>query len=227
LQEKNHQLNVLNMGGSGYGTDQMLITLEEEIKNYHPDLVIAAFINDDLKRAMIPFRDYKKPQFIFNNKQLVLTNTPIGDTKQTLQEISHKRYYSHNVIQTLNLLHYLISDVTLMEAEPDTTATDQLNIAIFEQMQKVSAENKADFMMVYLPNGDELASAKFQSTGETFFNNYIQTHQLTSLNPRSELFAAPFGKSGGHYTVNENTVLSDLVVKKIQALSSWQSKVSP
>lgn len=227
LQQQSKQLNVFNMGGSGYGTDQMLITLQEEIKHYQPDLVIAAFIDDDLKRAMIPFRDYKKPRFLLHKEKLFLTNTPIGDIAETLQEISQKTDYSFSRLQILNLYHYFTSDLTLMEAEPDTRKTAKLNKLIFENMQALAAENHAEFMLVYLPNGDELAATDFNSPGEVFFNNHIKEHSVHALNPRTELLAAPFAKSSGHYGSNENTLISQLVMKKIRELASWQKKEAP
>jgi len=227
LQGKNQRLNVLNMGGSGYGTDQMLITLQEEITNYHPDLVIAAFIDDDLKRAMIPFRDYKKPQFILSSNQLQLTNTPVGNTQQVLDEISKTRYFSYGKIQTLNLFHHLTTDLTDMETEPDPEETARLNTAIFEKMQSVATENKADFMLVYLPNGDELSSRTFQSSGEDFFNAYVAKHSGATLDPRQDFLSAPFKKSTGHYQSSENTLLSDMVMEKISGLASWQGKTRP
>ena len=216
LQAQNDKLNVLNMGGSGYGTDQMLVTLQEEIQHYRPNLVIAAFIDDDLKRAMIPFRDYKKPQFILAHKQLQLTNTPIGDTQQVLKELSHKCFYSYGRIQSLSLFHYLTTDLTLMESEPDASDTTKINTAIFEKMQALANENHADFMLVYLPNGDELSSRDFKSPGETFFYQYIASHTLASLNPRQALLDAPFEKSSGHYKSEENNLLSRLVLEKIK-----------
>ena len=40
LDAKCDELEVINMGVNGYGTDQQLILLEEEGFGYHPDLVI-------------------------------------------------------------------------------------------------------------------------------------------------------------------------------------------
>ncbi|MCB1615305.1 MAG: SGNH/GDSL hydrolase family protein, partial [Pseudomonadales bacterium] len=51
LQQKDSKFNVLNMGGTGYGVDQMLLTLQEQIEQYSPQIVIAAFISDDLVRS--------------------------------------------------------------------------------------------------------------------------------------------------------------------------------
>jgi hypothetical protein len=224
LQQRDARLNVWNMGGSGYGTDQMLITLEEEINHYHPDLVIAAFIDDDLNRSMLPFRDYKKPRFLLEQGQLQLTNTPVGDPGQTLQEISRAGYYSHGRIQSLNLFHYLTTNVTLMETEPDPDKTAQLNTAIFDRMQALAHEHHADFLLVYLPNDDELASSEFTSTGETFFEHYIAAHPGANLDPRNDLLKLPFAKSHGHYGANENMLVSEQVLAKIATLDSWKRK---
>lgn len=225
LQRKSQTLNVLEMAGTGYGTDQMLITLQEEIDKYHPDLVIAAFIDDNLYRSTLAFRDYKKPRFALENGQLKLGNTPIGDPYEVLQEISAKRYFSYGFFQTINLMDFFISDLTKMDDHPDCDADcTALNTAIFDKMQEISRSHGAEFMMVYLPIGDEIVSADGVNFGEQFFGDYREGKSGYFYNPRREFVAATFEKSSAHYDKNETALLADLVMAQIAKTASWQCK---
>jgi hypothetical protein len=48
---------VLNLGVSGYGHDQMLLYLKEEGAKYHPDVVILGYVSLDAPRNLLSFRD--------------------------------------------------------------------------------------------------------------------------------------------------------------------------
>jgi hypothetical protein len=57
---------VINLGVIGYGIDQMLLTVKGEALKYSPDLIIVAFISDDIERSLVSFRDFAKPLFVFD-----------------------------------------------------------------------------------------------------------------------------------------------------------------
>jgi len=226
LQDKSPQLNVLNMGGSGYGTDQMLVTLEEEIDKYHPDLVIAAFIDDDLFRSTMPFRDYKKPFFKIENGKLVLHNTPIGNPDEVMQEISQRRYFFRGRIQTINLLNYFLSDLTPLEGSPVCNdACRSINIAIMDRMGDVAKQHGAEFMAVYLPHGKETTTAEYRSYGEDFIEQYRSGENVYILNTRADFLSATFPKAPEHYHRHETYLLADLMLQHIKKTGSWQCKV--
>jgi hypothetical protein len=54
---------VLNLGVHGYGHDQMLLYLREEGLRYRPDVVLLGFVQIDMPRNQLSFRDYAKPRF--------------------------------------------------------------------------------------------------------------------------------------------------------------------
>ena len=97
LETKDPRLNVINLGVGGYGIDQMDVTLHETVEVYHPDLVIVAFIGDDLRRTFLSFRDYKKPRFVLDQGGVRLTNVPIGTPDAVIGEIeSRRRWFDHS-----------------------------------------------------------------------------------------------------------------------------------
>lgn len=225
LQKRNQSLNVIAIPGTGYGTDQMLVTLQEEIDKYHPDLVIAAYIGDNLHRSTLPFRDYKKPYFVLDDGKLVLHNIPVGPPAEVLAEISQKHYFSYSPVQTVNLFNYFTNKLTRMDGEPSCgTRCTELNTAIFEKMSELASQHNAKFMLIYLPFYNEITSPDGYQFGESFFDLYRASHQGEFLNPRTDLVEATFEKAPLHYRRNETSLLADLVMAKIRKMPSWQCK---
>jgi hypothetical protein len=85
------QVEVLNLGVHGYGHDQMLVYLREEGLRYHPDIVIVGFVQDDMERNMLEFRDYAKPRFELVDGALALRNSPVPAPGEML---ARERYRS-------------------------------------------------------------------------------------------------------------------------------------
>src|SRR4030095_261544 len=63
LEASLHDVEVLNFGVHGYGTDQMLLRWEREGVDYAPDVVVLAFAYYHLGRNVTRFRFYAKPRF--------------------------------------------------------------------------------------------------------------------------------------------------------------------
>lgn len=74
----------VNMGVSGYGTDQELLYYTDEGYKYKHDLVILAFYANDIEESSssISYR-YPKPFFIPDSVPLTVTNVPVPKTSET------------------------------------------------------------------------------------------------------------------------------------------------
>lgn len=71
-------VEVINMGVSGYGVDQQLLQLRSEGCRYKPDLVLAYVAHYGNHRHMYSKRfGRQKPQFQLDDGKLVLTNVPV------------------------------------------------------------------------------------------------------------------------------------------------------
>ena len=76
-------VDVINMGVWGTGTDQQLLLYRDEGVKYGPDLVILAYFVENILRngASTRFiaggRSASKPKFVIENGELVLTNVPV------------------------------------------------------------------------------------------------------------------------------------------------------
>lgn len=68
---------VLNLAVHGHGHDQQLLRLREQGLAYRPDVVLLGFLNADVERNQLWFRDYAKPRFRLRGGSLVLENVPV------------------------------------------------------------------------------------------------------------------------------------------------------
>ena len=226
LEQRDPRLNVLNMAGTGYGVDQMDLTLQESIGRYRPRLVIAAFISDDLGRSLLTFRDFKKPRFVLRNNELVLTNTPIGNQEDVFREALAKAD-KMSPVQLVNLARALKWRATEAKSPCDPKGEcTQLNVRLFEEMAKASSGLDAEFMMAYLPYGRELVDAGFTRDGEGFFESYRRGHHNVFFDPRPAFLASKIAKSSAHYARPETDLLAALVYAQILELPTWKAFVA-
>ena len=71
-------IEVINFGVSGYGTDQYYLSLNKSVLKYDPDMVITTFYPNDLIESGNSINHgYPKPYFNMTQKGLVLTNVPV------------------------------------------------------------------------------------------------------------------------------------------------------
>ena len=72
---------VVNLGVSGYSTDQQLLLYRDWGRRYRPDAVVLVFANNDImgNNQQIAYGIYGKPLFRLNGERLQLTNQPIPE----------------------------------------------------------------------------------------------------------------------------------------------------
>jgi hypothetical protein len=85
LSKMGHSVEVLNLGGPGYGMDQAFLRWEKQGKPLTPDIVIFGFQKSNVKRNMNILRFlyspdtgviFSKPRFVLDDDQLQLVNVP-------------------------------------------------------------------------------------------------------------------------------------------------------
>jgi hypothetical protein len=159
LEARDPRLNVINLGVGGHGIDQMDVTLQETIGVYRPDLVIVAFISDDLRRTFLSFRDYKKPRFVLHGDGVLLANVPVGLPDDVAREIKIRRHWLDHSY-TFGLLRgftRLAMGYTVPPATgPLPPGAKELDTRLFDQMREVSRQHGAEFLLVYLSYGEGL-----------------------------------------------------------------------
>ncbi|WP_204104584.1 MULTISPECIES: SGNH/GDSL hydrolase family protein [Spirulina sp. CCY15215] len=227
LQAKDRRLNIINLGVGGYGLDQIYITLKESIKTYQPDLVIAAFISDDIFRMRFDFRDYKKPILKIKGDKLIVKNTPIGSLEETYQEVKQELKWTTIPFLKLDDVVYNLS-ISCREVNY------QLPSKVFLEMLQIAQQEKADFLLTYLASNPEVENPNHTSYGEKVFQQFISENEVDSLNTRPYFLAGnKAGKNygGGHYQKSESILVGDIIYDRIKDSKSFQTfivdRVSP
>ncbi len=86
LEQSEAGVEVLNLGVSGYGTDQSLLRYLEEGLPYSPDVVVLSYISENNLRNLTTFRPFylaatglpfAKPRFRLEEDRLVLVENPL------------------------------------------------------------------------------------------------------------------------------------------------------
>ena len=167
---------VINFGVHGYGLDQMLLRLQQVGLSYQPDIVIFAFINDDLNRALLSFRDYQKPKFQLISNKLVITNYPLLEPNL----FRKKTLFRSNFLTALNLLRERID----YKVYPQSQIED-LAMAIWQEAEALTQSQNAKFVMLFLPTGDEMVNQQTRQVyTEDVMAKYCPNRQIKCLSAR-------------------------------------------
>jgi hypothetical protein len=218
LNEKAPDLNVINLGVSGYGLDQMYLTLVEEIDKYRPDLVIVAYIDDDLNRTLLSFRDYMKPRFCLKGDNLVLTNVPIGDPAEVYRRLESGETFELRSMKTLMALAERVR-------HPNSSSYGKVCLRLVKEMKAAAEARGAEFILMHLAWGGALNNLETPDVGESFLRACRgRIPGLSTLGTRGFFWAkrteTPWWQ--GHYTARECEVVSELVSQRIRTLTSWK-----
>jgi hypothetical protein len=176
LEELLPQVEVLNLGVHGYGHDQMLVYLREEGLRYHPDIVIVGFVQDDMERNMVEFRDYAKPRFELVDGALALRNSPVPAPSEML---ARERYRS----RFLDLVD-MVSQATLWRSGVNQRRMEAVTAALLDEIAGESAAAGAATAFLYLPHSEELTNPELTLDAERFFTEYCDEREAICLNLR-------------------------------------------
>ncbi len=224
LQEMRPDLNVINLGVGAYGTDQMLLMLEDRLPEYRPDLVIVAFISDDLHRTLLPFRDYWKPYFRIEDSSLVLRGTPVPELSEGVRRI-HRQVRLYKFLRLLGRSRVFgIVLNFLNEVLPDTSILPpgdkyRLNELIFERMLSSAHSAGSEALLLYLPVDRELVDPDLESPGEDFLARFTAGRDVRVLNPRSRFLESKREYSREHYRRPAAAVVAETVSAALESNS--------
>ena len=184
---------VINFGVHGYGHDQMLILLQEEGTRYMPDIVILGFLQLDMSRNMLKFRDFAKPMFELDDG-LVLTGVPVP----TPEEVMDDDWYRPRVLDLYAAIKHKIRN---MSGEY-VREKDEKTMAILETVAATAGEIGAVPLFVFLPTGAGISENKGLLWGEEYlFSLCERVEQAECLSSRPH-FAAKLAAGETFKTVN-------------------------
>jgi hypothetical protein len=175
-------VEVINVGVHGYGHDQMLLYLEEVGAHYQPDVVLLGFVDLDMERNLLTFRDFAKPWFTAVDGRLLLHGVPVPTPRMVrAREPWHSSF--------LDVLSLLASEWGRRSGRRDT-AKNAVTAAILEEFRRTTVRLGALPVFVYLPIEGELEwPDQPANAAQLFFRRFVQEHGIRGLDLRPSFLA--------------------------------------
>lgn len=141
-------VEVINLAVHGYGHDQQLLRLINEGLAYQPDIVLLGFLNDDIDRNELTFRDFAKPYFVLQSDTIKLEGVPVP-TPDFFKNQFHLKSWG------------LMRCAFIEQTESNTGFTHStISKKILDELVSVAQHTGAKFVSVYLPWQNECEQNK-------------------------------------------------------------------
>lgn len=138
------QVEVLNFGVAGYSTAQELLTLQQEVWKYDPDIVIVAFypardIANNVRELNNAVNPEQSPYFIYRGDRLVLDESfravpSLQQVQIALQNVRYSISQHFRLLQAIGALQRIAKIRVAMAAareKAEETGVDNLEYAIY------------------------------------------------------------------------------------------------
>lgn len=213
LEKALNNTEVINMAVHGYGTDQMLLSLQHEGVKYHPDIVILGFIGQDMERNLLSFRDFAKPKYELVNGKLLLTHVPIPPPTTWI----HNEFYR---LKLVDLYEMILSKMKWSNDEAKR-ASERITIALLDEMGKTIRGIGAIPVFLYLPTPLELASPSPEnSSQEEFLLSYCRKKEILCTSMTAVFTQAREQgstlKPYGHWDAYGHSLVVDVLMKYLK-----------
>ena len=141
LKDSFPELNLFNMGVSGYGNDQELLLLRDQINFYKPELIILVFCadNDRLDNSMnIRYVNYYKPYFEQHKSTLLLKGQPVPH--------SAIHWFSENPFASKSYLIRMVVNAWFRNKNPEQILVPDPTHLIIREMFQLASKNDSKLL---------------------------------------------------------------------------------
>ncbi|MDB5283433.1 MAG: exported protein of unknown function [Bacteroidota bacterium] len=212
---------VINIGVHGYGQDQQLLKLMNEGQKYHPDVVRLGFLNDDINRNKINFRDFAKPYFVLSGDTLQLKGVPVSPPSVFMDAF---RWKSWGLIK---------AKWAQLNEHSNDAANDIVTKKILEKIRSICKEINATLVVVYLPWSGECKENK--SNHHPLFDSLVAMPGVFSVDPTTSIHSFlnntryPDSNFVCHYSPAVNRIIAVEIAGTVKKLnnSSPSKSIAP
>ena len=238
---------VLNFGVPGYGVNQMYLRYLRDVRPWHPDIVILAFITDNVARTMgvysfLTFPDagvpFTNPRFMIHNDELQIINRPLLTAREVfsvrairdLPFINHDRKYEPtewdepqwellNKSYWFRVLTSLHPVYKFDRPETSISETIKINGALFLKFQQAVIADGAKPLVVHLPSEYDFKSEASEAFGVKVLKSINLPHIDVTRCMRSFPVSELFNapEVGGHYSVKGNQEAAQCLLRDERA----------
>ncbi len=142
IQEKLRGWEVVNLGVSGYGTDQTYVLLQDQIEYYKPELVCLIFdyISDPEDNSTnFNYGAYYKPYFIKENDSMILKGVPVPQGMNYFAQ-------AYPLISKSYMIRYF-KRLSLFNNNPQFFSDDNISSDLILAMKNLIISYGADFFV--------------------------------------------------------------------------------
>ena len=168
LQERIPGLEIVNLGVSGYGTDQELLLYRDEGRRYRADVVMVVVAVNDLASIMERTESviYGKPYFVLDDQGgLTLENYPVAQTPLLKRVLVRVAWQSYLLTQVHRRLANRSGGVGALRDEPDRifprSDAEKLLVRLLDQMHADVVADGSGLLVVLVdgfgPQGEAIA----------------------------------------------------------------------
>lgn len=171
LEQDLSHVELVNLGVSGYSTDQQLLLYLDEGRRYKPDLVLVLVAANDItyNAETLAYTIYGKPAFTVKDDDLVVRNQPVAETpwiKQAVVKFAWHSYVLNQLARYLRTFSYPGGqNVLLRDGTPSITT--RLLLALREETER----DGADLLVVFVED----------MTDGPIFATFLQQHDVESV----------------------------------------------
>lgn len=195
-----------NVSVPGWGIDQMYLAYQQYKKIIEPDIIILAFIDDDVKRVLEAYRIWErmnKPSFAIKDDSLI-PRTSVSKSQMILNKFMGKS----------RLLGLLMEKIYLLkDARP---VVKKIFLTVAEETQ----QSKGKFVVIRIPAQD--CNNSITNINARFYNfeDVCKDTGVLYLDPSHEItqipdWSADFYLDDGHMSVAGNQYLADYVFRNV------------
>lgn len=236
-----NSIEVIDMGTSGYETDQEYLLFKNEGVKYDPDIAVLAYHNDATFLLKKEAYGYPKPYFEIENSSLKLMNVPVPARNVTWDQ----RFYLHDnglFWKTILDANYLISNLKiyvlardallkvqfihdLVLGKPEMTEEEYMKKAlkvidlILLDSKKIADKNHAKFIVLLIPDKNQVYGS--QKTTEIDHivefarnNNIHLINMLPDLREIAKQNKNLYFDIDGHFSIEGNEIFGKLLAEK-------------
>lgn len=195
---------VINLAIHGYGHDQQLLQLMHQGLQYQPDIVLLGFLNDDVARNELHFRDFAKPWFILEGADISLKGVPVPS--------------SHFFLNQFQLKSWALFRCAIIEQFDNSNngfVESKVSKKILEEMISVTEQTGAKFMSVYLPWQSECEQNK--SGHHPLFDSLGSKPNVTLIDPTKAIhhFLQNEKDKNKHFSCHYSPEVYALIAKQV------------
>jgi hypothetical protein len=166
-----------NLGVSGYGHDQMLVTFERYVEKYKPVRTILFFNFTDLHRNILSFHDYFKPYYTWEDDLLLHTSHIVSREQAISDEFWRLKFLEFIPIMLMRRNY---------NSKEYNKNIEFITSKILERMLTVANNNNSKLNIIYIPIAHEANAVEAKEFGsEKFMFSFCKQNNIECSSARA------------------------------------------